>query len=166
MNNNQSFITQENIALLLSVLSFCGTLGTWVYNFLKSRKRLVIETNGYSNDQHGLLLHMSFVNKSTLPVCINEIAVATTAKEYVCDKISQVVMETTHSVGKTVRSHQEYYSLDFPINLDPLCGKSGYIFFSSDQGNFPQFSNEVNVIIRTNRGRAIRTKLPLQNPLI
>lgn len=77
--------------------------------------------------------------------------------------IPEKVLERIHHVGREVKSHKEYYSMSFPINLPSLCGTAGYLYFSSGEESFPQLSSTVTLIIRTNRGREVQKKLPLGN---
>ncbi len=165
MEELKALFTRNNITLALSIFGAIGTVGTWIYNYIKTRKSFTIELNGYRFNPNGLLLHVQFVNKSTLSLSINEIAIKHNENEYPCSKIPQKVLETTKRIGKEIVDHKEYYSLEFPINLPALCGTSGYLYFSSDSENFPQISTEVTVIIRSNRGRAVERRLPLTNLL-
>ena len=165
MDKFHNIFTQENITFALSVFASIGTLGTWICSFYKNRKHLHSELNAYRPNPHGLLIHMQFSNKSTLPLSINEIAVLIDDKEFPACKIPQKVKEESTRVGKEIRSHHDYFSMYFPINLPPLCRSSGYIYFSSSKENFPPLSNTVELIIRTNRGRAIRKTFALKNLL-
>lgn len=161
----KAIFTRENITLALSIFGSVGTVSTWIYNYIRTRKSFSVELNGYRFSPKGLLLHIQLINKSTLSLSINEIAIKHNGIEYPCSKIPQKVMETTNKIGKEIVSHNEYYSLEFPINLPALCGASGYLYFSSDSENFPKLSTETTVIIRSNRGRAVEKKLPLTNLL-
>lgn len=165
MEELKALFTRDNITLALSIFGSIGTVGTWLYNYIKTRKSFTVELNGYRFNPKGLLLHVQFMNKSTLSLSINEIAIKHNDIEYPCSKIPQKVLETTNRIGGVIVDHKEYYSLEFPINLPALCGSSGYLYFSSDSNNFPQISTEVTVIIRSNRGRAVERKLPLTNLL-
>lgn len=165
MEELKALFTRDNITLALSIFGSIGTVGTWLYNYIKTRKSFTVELNGYRFNQKGLLLHVQFINRSTLSLSINEISIKHNDIEYPCSKIPQKVLETTNRIGREIVNHKEYYSLEFPINLPALCGSSGYLYFSSDSNNFPQISTEVTVIIRSNRGRAVERKLPLTNLL-
>lgn len=160
-----SVFTMDNITLALSIFGSVGTVLTWVVGFFKNRKRFTIEINGYFVSHLGLLLHIQFVNKSAVPLAINEIAALINGNEYICEKIPQEVLEVSKKRGSTITSHREYFSMDFPINLASLCGTSGYLYFSSEQEKFPDVSNEITLIIRTNRGLAVRRKLSLNKAL-
>ena len=165
MNKFSDIFTQENIAFALSIFASIGTIGTWTCSFFKSRKRLYSELNAYRTNPHGLLVHMQFSNKSTMPLSINEISILIDGNEYTACKIPQKVKEESTRVGNIIRSQHDYFSMDFPINLPPLCGDSGYLYFSSEKEIFPPLSNRVNLIIRTNRGRAIQQTFELKNLL-
>ena len=154
----QLLFSKENITLL-------GSASAWLYTFIKSRKRFDIKINEYRLSPHGLLLHAQFSNNSTLPLSINDISVLCD-KEYFVKRVPEKVLERTSRIGKEVKSHKEFYSIDFPINLASLSGESGYLLFPSGEEPFPQLSNSVTLIVRTNRGREVKKTLPLGNQLL
>lgn len=159
-----SLFSRENITLILSILGALGSVSAWIYTFVKSRKRFDVKINGYNRDPHHVLLHIQFTNNSTLPLSITDISIYCN-KEYHAKRIPEKVLEKTLRVGKEVRSHNEFYSISFPINLPSLAGEAGYVLFSSLEETFPQLSNDVTLIIRTNRGREVRRTLSLGNRL-
>lgn len=121
--------------------------------------------NWYHPSSTGLLLYVRFSNHSELPLSINEIAVLHNNHEYISNKISVRVLEQIHKSGKQIISQHDSYSMQFPINLAPLCGDSGYLFFSAEKDDFPPLSKQATLIIRTNRGREVRKTLSLGNLL-
>lgn len=159
-----SLFSRENITLFLSIFGALGSASAWIYTFIKSRKRFNVKINGYNLTPHGVLFHIQFINNSTLPLSITDISIYCN-KEYHAKRIPEKVLEKTLRVGKEVRSHKEFYSMSFPINLPSLAGESGYVLFSSGEENFPQLSNDVTLIIRTNRGREVKRILSLGNRL-
>lgn len=164
LDNLITFSSKENITLLLSILGAVGSASAWLHTLIKSRKRFDMKINGYRTNPHGILLHVEFVNKSTLPLSINDISIYN-SREYPTKHIPEKVLERTHRVGHKIQSHKEYYSMSFPINLPSLCGTAGYLYFSSGEEIFPQLSNTATLIIRTNRGQKVKRKLPLGNLL-
>lgn len=164
IDNLITFCSKENITLLLSILGAAGSASAWLHTLIKSRKRFDLKINGYRANPHGILLHVEFANKSTLPLSINDISIYN-GREYPTKHIPEKVLERIHHVGREVKSHKEYYSMSFPINLPSLCGTAGYLYFSSGEESFPQLSSTVTLIIRTNRGREVQKKLPLGNLL-
>lgn len=160
----QALFTRENITLALSLFGALGTAGTWIYNYFKARKNFSLEIIKYLSTEMGLLLFVQFTNKSSLPISINEIAVDTSSSQFICEKYPLMVFETTRRSGKKIISHEEKFSIDFPINLPAFCGTSGYLYFSSETETFPPVSTQVTLIIRTNRGREVRKTLELTKP--
>ena len=160
----QALFTRENITLALSLFGALGTAGTWIYNYFKARKNFSLEIIKYLSTEMGLLLFVQFTNKSSLPISISEIAVDTSSGQFICEKYPLRVFETTRRSGKEIISHEEKFSIDFPINLPAFCGTSGYLYFSSETETFPPVSTQVTLIIRTNRGREVRKTLELTNP--
>ena len=71
----KAIFTRENITLALSIFGSVGTVSTWIYNYIRTRKSFTVELNGYRFSPKGLLLHIQFINKSTLSLSINEIAI-------------------------------------------------------------------------------------------
>ena len=158
-----SLFTRSNITLFLSIWGAVGSTLSWLYTFYKNHKHFSIEIIGYHPSSTGLLLYVRFSNHSELPLSINEIAVLHNNHEYISNKISVRVLEQIHKSGKQIISQHDSYSMQFPINLSPLCGDSGYLFFSAEKDDFPPLSKQVTLIIRTNRGREVRKTLSLGN---
>jgi len=159
------YLTRDNIVLILSIIGSLGTIAGWIYTYFNNRKKFSVKSNGYTANPNGLIIHCQICNNSRLPIAINEVAVKIEGAEYVCTPIPKKVLESTHRIGKTITDHEAYYSVDFPINLAPLCGCSGYLYFSSDKAPFPPVSKTVNLVIRTNRGKELEMQLPLGAPL-
>ena len=157
-----SLFTRSNITLFLSILGSVGAISSWFYTFYKNHKHFSVEIVSYRPSSFGLLLYIQFSNYSELPLSINEIAVLHNKHEYICKKNPSKVLEKVNQKGCNTIT---YYSMKFPINLPPLCGDSGYLFFSVEKDGFPLEAKEVTLIIRTNRGREVQKTLPLENLL-
>lgn len=160
-----SIFTRSNITLALSLFGAIGTSLTWIHNYLQTRKNFSVEIIACDLSTEGLLLYIRITNNSSLPLSINEIELSIGTKSYICEKYPLKVIEQTHKRGKTVLSHHEYFSMAFPINLQPFCGESGYLYFSSEKDDFPQLSTPLTLIIRTNRGREVQKTLELKDQL-
>lgn len=164
LKNILHLFTKSGITSLLSILGFLSGVSSWLYTFVKNRKHFSVEIIGCHSTCDGLLLRVLFSNHSELPLSINEVAVLYDSHEYVCQKFPVKVLEIVNKRDNVITSQQEYFSMQFPINLPPLCGDSGYLFFPAEKGNFPLLSKQVTLIIRTNRGREARKTLSLENP--
>ena len=51
--------------------------------------------------------------------------------------------------------------MTFPVNLGPLAGFSGYIFFDISKEASEMLSTPLTVRVSTNRGNSFEKKLPL-----
>lgn len=162
---SQNLLSKENITLCLSIFGSIGTIATWIYSYIKNRKKFSFESNGFLSTNKGLILHTQFVNHSRLSIAITAISIKLRGQDYFCGRIPEKVLEHTRRKGQTIVSHKEYFSLDFPINLASLCGTSGYLYFPFDEENPPELPSKTTVTIYTNRGRTSEKTLLLQNPL-
>lgn len=161
-----SLFTRSNITLLLSIIGSVGTVSSWIHHWITTRINFSISVNGYSYvESKGLLLHATFSNHSRLSLSINDICLKSNDLEYSCSAIPQKVLEITNRRGKDILSHHEYFSMDFPINISPLSGKSGYVYFPLDSKISLTLPNTVDFVICTNRGKVRKMSLLLSTLL-
>lgn len=155
--------TKENITFILAVIGSFGTITGWIYHFIRTRKNITLNIAGHQWNEMGVFVYFQMTNNSLQTISINDISIFVGSYECHCSAIPVRVLEVIRRVGKEITNHKEYYSVELPVTLAPLCGTSGYLNFSFDseiQGPAP---TELNFVIRTNRGRAIKRKLPLGN---
>lgn len=159
-----SLLTRENITLVLAIFGSLGTLFAWVYNFLHNRKNISfhIVGNRYSDFcKSSLLLYMTFINNSRLPISITSISVNVNGAYHSCQEIPITTFEETTRCKGEILTHHEYKSLPLPIVITGLSGTSGYVYFEFPEEK-PQLDAKSLIFrVSTNRGKAIERKLSL-----
>ena len=152
-------LTKENIAFLLGA---CGSFGTR-YTLFAQRKNISLSIQNYSYKNKSLLMFVSFMNHSRLPISILNVSVIQDNVCYPCVYIPTVACEHTRRSGKEIISHREELSIRFPISLTSLAGSSGYLYFDKLPENYPDDAKTLTVQVSTNRGRAEKMKLLVPN---
>lgn len=158
-------LTKENLTFALSLIGTLGTISGWCYYWITSHKNIVVKLTGYRWNKKGVLIHLSFTNKSRLPICINAISLLLNGREYFCSPIPIKVLEKTTRIGKEIVGHKEFFSMNLPLNLPSLCGDSGYLNVLFEPEIQQPAPNEVTVVIYTNRGKALKKPLLLDKVL-
>lgn len=165
-SNIVKLINKENITLFLSVVGFFGTVFNGIYYWVTNHRNIDISINGYSYVAYrGLLVHISISNKSKTAISITDLCLTHNGLSYPCVHIPQKVLDTTSRRGKEILSHCEYFSMEMPINISGLSGKSGYVYFPLDREIDLTLPNNEEFVICTNHGNPMRTKLELKNKL-
>lgn len=154
-----TYITKENITFLLSVFGSLGTL----YTLLAQRKSLSLSIQSYCYNNKSLLMYVAFTNRSRLPISVLNVSILQGEVCYPCVYVPTVVCEHTRRSGKEIVSHREEFSIQFPISLSSLAGSSGYLYFDKLPENYPDDATTLTVQVSTNRGRAMKMKLPVPN---
>lgn len=149
-------LTRENITLFLSILGSVGTVSGWFYHWMVNRKNLTFKVSGHCVDNDGLFIYFQITNNSRLSITINAISLFLDNKEIYCRLTPDALYTIQHG------SREERILLTaFPLSLAPLYGASGCTYFPFEPETKPPASNTLAFVIRTNRGRAIKTQLPL-----
>lgn len=164
-NFTSEYLTKENLTFLLSIIGSIGTVAGWLCHWFETRKNLTFKLIGYQWNQQGLLMYYHLTNNSLQSIAINDISFKYNSNEYHCSPIPVKVLETTRRIGREVVDRKEFYSTQFPLNLSPLCGNSGYLNFSFDPEIQQPAPSSLTFVIRTNRGKALKKKLPLNKIL-
>lgn len=161
-----SFISRDNITLVLSIFGSLGTIFTLLHSFVSNRKNIDVRIIGHRyTDSHSLLIYVAFENKSRLPIAITGISVFVEDVPYSCAEPPVVALKTTSRTGKTITSHHEYRTLTLPVNLPSLGGTSGYVFFETPEATFQTDATPLKFLINSNRGRVMKNTLPLERHL-
>lgn len=156
-----TLLTKENITFLLATIGSVGTILTWIYSAIKNRKNIDITYADYHINKSGAMLYAMICNKSHLPILITDISFKMNDIYYPANKIPEIVLTTTHKVNNEVTQQQEYYSMSFPIALTGMGATSGYLYFPFHEEIEVTSSNTLTLLVSTNRGRALKMKLPL-----
>lgn len=158
-------INKENITFILSLFGSFGVILGWILTYIKNRKNISLKIIKYGHSPKGLLTYIEISNQSRLPISINEISVSIGKDEYRCSYIPVVALERTNRAGNKITNIEKILSMTFPVNIQPLCGYSGYVYFPSFEENFPDVSNTAFFVVHTNRGKKFEKELSLGVPL-
>lgn len=166
MDKTLTLFTRENITLFFSIVGFFGTVSGWLYYWISNRRNLEISVNGYFYaSHHCLTLHVSFSNDSKCPISITDICLVKDSKKYSCSHIPEKVINDSHNSGSRTTYSLNRYSLELPLNLSALSGKSGYVYFPLDSKISLSLPSEENFVICTNRGNPIKMTFSLSETL-
>ncbi len=154
-----NYITKENITFILATI---GSLGTF-YTLFAQRKKISLSIQSYSHKNGSLLMYVSFTNHSRLPISILNVSIIQDKVCFPCTYIPTKVCEHTRRSGKEIISYREEFSIRFPISLFSLAGSSGYLYFDKLPETYPDAPTVLTVQVSTNRGRAMKMKLPVPN---
>lgn len=159
------YFTKDNITFVLAVIGSVGTVVGWVHHWICTRENISINLVGYRWHSSGLLTFFQFTNNSLQTITIKNISSVINNSEYLCSLIPVKVFETTRITGNEIVSHNDYYSIEMPLTLSPLCGNRGYVYFPFQPEIQQSAPSNLTFVIRTNRGRAIKKTLPLNKVL-
>ncbi len=153
-------MTLEYWTLVIAIFGALGTLSTWVYRFVVTKKKIGFEIVGsvYSDK----LVYMFYIlnNKSRLPISINSISICDNKNEIYCEKIPKRLLRKEEKSGSIVKSTTDTFSENFPIAINGLLGHSGYLLFVTEKYDFDKTEN-TSINIYTNRGKIKIKKIDL-----
>lgn len=69
------------------------------------------------NKKHFYMFNVEFVNKSRLPISVNEITIIENENKYKIIKSPRLLAEKDTKRNKEIIRHQEVHSAKFPINI-------------------------------------------------
>ncbi len=150
--------TRENITLAIAIFGALGTLLTWFFNFIHSRKNIDLRIIKISKFENQLTMYLSIQNKSRIPISINSISLLSDGVYYPCDIISHPAFTVSYQNNCT-----DIFTIPFPVNLGSLTGTSGYIEFDISSKVLKPLSTPLTVQVSTNRGKAIEKKLHFED---
>lgn len=150
------------------VLALIGSLGT-AYSVIMTFywHRISIDCNivEYCPSKDALIVYMSFINHSRLPISITDICVWNDCVLYSCVHTPEIVKTVSRTLNNGQTYQEAIHSASLPINLPSLSGTSGYVYFLFPQGNFEVSSKSLTVELSTNRHMTLRKTLSLEKSL-
>ncbi len=156
-----SLITQDNITFVLACIGSFGTIAGWLYAYLTTRKNISVRVIAYRSKLNTALFYMSFENKSHLPISLTALSICIDNVYYPCKYIPQRVTSSQHYIGGKIINTQDYYNIQFPIQLGSLGATSGYVLFVLPKGVYVPHAKNLTVQVSSNRGKAIQMQLSL-----
>lgn len=143
------------IAILALVISI---INLTIY-FVNNRRKIEINLNTYRftklSKGYFYIFNVQIVNKSRTPIAIKGINCNGSDNP----PIPYLVKENTRKSGKEIISYEKYMTMEFPVNLNALEGKSGYLEFKSD---IELKLENLMFSIYTNRGTIEKLKLNVE----
>lgn len=151
-------LSKENITFALSVF---GSLGT-IFAIISQRKKLSVSMNYYNYKDRSVIMYVSFINQSHLPISITGVSIVIDKVCYPCVYVPTKVLDYTHKIGKEVVGRKEILSIQFPISLSSLAGTSGYLYFDTLPNTYPYDPKTLTLQVTSNRGKAKKIQLPVR----
>lgn len=161
MNKTLEYLTKENITFLLSIIGFLGTLCNAIYFLITHREKLDVQIFGKHMNDKALILYVSFVNQSTLPLNIIDVRLIVGNQKFFSHKIPRVIGKNIFKKNGEILRYTEYYNEPYPINIPSYGGNSCYIYFAFPQGHDLTFSTTVSFEFVTSHHKIIRKTLQL-----
>lgn len=160
-----AFFTRDNLTFILACIGSFGTITGWIYTYVTTKKNFQIRVIAYNSKQNVALFYLAFENRSRLPISITALSVHIDGVYYPCKYIPQKVTSSQHTVNGKVVNFQDYFSIQFPIELGSLGSTSGYVLFVLPKGVRIPDAKTLTFLISSNRGKAIEKKLSLDQKL-
>ena len=154
-----------DIQLLSLILGIIGTIGTiigGVFAFIRSRVRLSIEIIAWLQAQDCLFIYAVITNKSLLAISISSIFAILDGAEIPCSLYPFVVQYRKLPGEEGEGKKEPVRSLPFPLNLGPLSGVAGYLYFRTPQPISQPLSTHLYLLAHTSRKGRVKMKCKLQ----
>ena len=152
---------QNNVTFLIAVVSFALSSGSWIQTWIKRRKRLKFTIQEARARDDVLFFFLQIENESELPIAITRIQVLVDGNFIDCTAIPEFVYGFSHRSGDELVASKDFFSMQMPIELNPLGAVSGFVLFEGLQTSLPPSATQVIFRISTNRGKAEKIELPL-----
>lgn len=148
---------KSHYSAILSISAFIISLINLVYLLITNKKKLKINiinfTIGDVNNKHFYMINVELINKSRLPISINEIIIEDNKEKYKIIKSPRMLAEKDRKRNNEIIKHQEIHSTKFPINIAGLSSEQKFIVM---YGPKKLKNDNSKIIISTNRGGLIQ----------
>lgn len=145
------------ISIVLSIISLFLSMINLIYLFVTNRKNLDMIINSYTilhlNDRIYFIFNIELINKSRLPISINEMVIENDNNKYKISKTPNIFMKAKVTSGDIISDRKNASTAIFPINLSGLTSIQKFIFMYGDND---KKLNDINVVINTNRGKIVK----------
>lgn len=158
--NQQSIFTRENITLAIALFGAIGTAISGILSFFRSRKKISIQIIKISRLEKFMIAYIAMQNKSRLPISINDISIIINKRKYTGNSVPPLTLEYVIDSLDTPAT-RKHTTIQFPVNLGPLSGASGYICLDVPSDVSQKLSTPLTFEVSTNRGNSTRKKLEL-----
>ncbi len=159
-STHQTIFNRDNITLAIALFGALGTALSGILSFFRSRKKISIQIIKICRLEEFMIAYIAMQNKSRLPISINDISIIINKKKYTGNDIPPRTLRYVTDSHNTPVS-REHTTIQFPVNLGPLSGASGYICFDVSANVSQMLSTPLIFEVSTNRGNSVRKKLEL-----
>lgn len=149
-------LSNGDIALWISVITFVMSAASWIRVFLVERRRLRFTVQLFKAREHTAYMVLMIENKSRMPIAISRISLKLNGKLADCTPFPAKVIGT-----KSADVETSTYSAKIPIQLDGLSSTSCIVLFEDIPSEIPSLSTHLNFEVLTNRGRTVKKTLQL-----
>lgn len=157
---------KNNYSSILSIIAILISLINLVYLIINNKKNLKFEidtfTIGDVNKKKFYMFNVNFINKSRLPIAINQIILTDNNINYFMIKSPRKLTEKESKRNNIVTAHHEVHSAKFPINILGLTSLQQFIVMYGPE-SLP--NENITMTLCTNRGK-INYKIKLQDYFI
>lgn len=139
------------ISLILGCIGTIGTITGSVLTFVRSRVRISVDVVSWLQSDDCLFIYALITNNSRLPISVSSISAIMNGVDVPCSLEPFVVTyrKLPGILGK--EQFEPVRSLPFPLNLGPLSGVSGYLYFRNPQPSSQPVSTHLSLSVHTNR---------------
>lgn len=152
----------QTLSLILGIIGTTGTIVCGVVAFVKSRVHIDIEIVTWHQTEDCVFVYAVITNKSHIPISISLISAILDDEDVPCSMIPYVVqykkLPGEHGKGQ----FEPVRSLPFPLNLGPLSGVSGYLYFRSPRPISQSLSTHLSLSVHTSRKGQVKVECSLQ----
>lgn len=145
---------RNNYSVILSIAAFTISLINLIYLLITNNKNLQIGclnfTVGDISNKHFYMFNIELINKSRLPISINEVIIKDSKEKYKMIKSPRLLAEKNVQRNGEIIKHQEVHSAKFPINIAGLSSEQKFMVMYGPQ---QLKDNPSKIIIGTNRGK-------------
>lgn len=152
----------QTLSLILGIIGTTGTIIGGVLTFFMSRVRLSVEVISWHLAEDCLFIYAVISNKSFSPISVSLISAKLDGVEVPCS-LEPFVVTYRKLPGEPGRGQYEpVRSLPFPLNLGPLGGVAGYLYFRNSQPISQPLCTPLSLSAHTNRKGQVKLKCKLQ----
>lgn len=154
-------LSQGNLALWISTISFFMSLTTWIRVFVTERKRLRFSVQVFQSKGNIAYMSLMIENISRLPIAISQISLCQGGKKINCAPFPKEVITGTKKVDGKIIEKPPKCSAALPIQLAGLSSTSCIVLFEGIPEEILPTSTHLNFEVSSNRGKATKISLPL-----
>lgn len=155
-------ILKSNVSFILGLIGSLWAAIDVCLTIFRSRVRIGIKIVAYHPSGDCLFVFVSITNRSHLAVSVSEISAKIDGEDVPCSLYPYVVCYRKLP-GNLGRGQSEpVRSLAFPLNLTPLGGVAGYLYFRTSRPIAQPLSKRLSLSTHTNRRGRVKVECPLQ----